>query len=96
MSTRAHPGQVLQIGIRQQFLYTLSHICGSNHLPMYRAPTPLTKDVSGEYPFPILPSLSFAFSFFPSLWLSPFVTSAAIRDCWHFECTLWSIPISHL
>ena len=28
---------------------------------MYRAPTPLTKDVSGEYPFPNLLSLPFCF-----------------------------------
>ena len=29
---------------------------------MYRAPTPLTKDVSGEYPFPHLLSLPFLLS----------------------------------
>ena len=96
MSTRAHLGQFLQIEIRHQILYTLSHICGSNHRPVYRAPTPLTKDVSGEYPLSISPSLLFAFVFFPSLWLPPFVTSAAVRDCWPFVFTLWSVPISRL
>ena len=62
MSTRAHIGQVLKIEILAAVLYTLSHICGSNHFPIYRAPTPLTKDVSGEYPFPILLSLPFLLS----------------------------------
>ena len=77
-------------------LYTLSHICGSNHFPIYRAPTPLTKDCQGSTLFPILPSLSFTCFFLSSLRLSPFVTSAGFRDCWYLGCTHWSIPISHL
>ena len=36
---------------------------------MCRAPTPLTKDVSGEYPLSILPSLQFAVFLFLPLWL---------------------------
>ena len=97
MSTRAHIGQVLKIEIWQQFLYTLSHICGSNHFPIYRAPTPLTKDVSGEYPFPILLSLPFCFLLpplsFGCLLLLPLPVSVIVGT---FGCTHWSILISHL
>ena len=95
MSTRDF-GTCLQVEIRHHSEYTLSHTCGSNHRPMYRAPTPLTKDVSGEYPLSILPSLSFAAVFFPSLWLPPIATSAAVRNCWPLVFTFWSVPLTRL
>ena len=62
---------------------------------MYRAPTPLTKDVSGEYPLSILPSLSFAVVS-SSLWLSPIATFAAVRNFWPLVFTFWSVPLTRL
>ena len=96
MSTRAHLAPCLQVEIRHQLECTISHTCGSNYRPTYRAPTPLTKDVSGEYPFSILPSLSFAVIFFPSLWLPPIATAAAVPNCWPLVSTFWSVPLTRL
>ena len=65
-------------------------------VPPYRAPTPLTKDVSGEYPLSILPSLSFAF-LSSSLFGCPFLfvsTSAAVFHCWPLVFPFWSVTLT--
>ena len=98
MSTLAHLGQVLQIEDLSAILYTPAALLWlKTTFPFAGVPTPLTKDVSGEYPLSILLSLYFAFFIFPlPLAVSFSATPSAYRDCLYFKCAPWSIPVRHL